>query len=268
MFGFTRDQIERYSRHILLREVGGAGQKKLLNSSVLVVGAGGLGSPVCLYLAAAGVGRIGIVDSDVVELSNLQRQVLHTTKDINKPKVESAREVLEALNPDVEVHTFHVRLGKDNVMELIGKYDLVVDGVDNFPSRFLVNDACVFTGKPLIEAGILRWQGQVMTILPGKGPCYRCVFKEPPPPGAVPSCQEAGVIGSIAGVVGTLQATEAIKVLMGLGEPLAGRLLAFDAIKGRFREIRIKKDKNCPVCGENPTITELVEYDLACELRN
>ncbi|KKM12423.1 adenylyltransferase [Clostridiales bacterium PH28_bin88] len=264
---FTEEQIQRYSRHIILKEVGGKGQRKLLGSRVLVVGAGGLGSPVSFYLAAAGVGTIGIVDSDTVELSNLQRQILHSTADVGKPKVESAKRTLTALNPDVQVVTYPVRLGKDNVMELIKGYDLVIDGVDNFPARFLLNDACVMAGKPLVEAGILRWDGMVMTILPGRGPCYRCVFPAPPPPGAVPSCQEAGVIGAIAGVMGVLQATEAVKVLLGVGQTLTGRLMLFDAMETRFREVAVERNSHCPVCGENPAINHLVEYDLSCEIR-
>lgn len=263
---FTEEQIKRYSRHIILKEVGGKGQKKLLESKVLVVGAGGLGSPASLYLAAAGVGKLGIVDSDVVDLSNLQRQVLHSTQDVGRPKTESALETLKALNPDVEVTTYNLRLNKENVMNIIKDYHVVVDCVDNFPARYLVNDACVFLRKPLVEAGILRWDGMIMTVVPGKGPCYRCIFPDPPPPGAVPSCQEAGVMGAIAGVIGVLEATEAIKLLLGIGNTLTGRMLLFDAMETSFRQVEVKKHEMCPVCGENPTITELVEYDLECEL--
>lgn len=263
----TENQIQRYSRQILLRQVGGKGQLRLLASRVLVVGAGGLGSPVALYLAAAGVGTIGLVDNDSVDLSNLQRQILHSTRDLDRPKVQSAKESLEALNPEVRVETHQLRLDKDNVMDLINRYDLVIDGVDNFPARFLLNDACVMAGKPLVEAGILRWDGMLMTIIPGQGPCYRCVFPEPPPPGAVPSCQEAGVLGAVAGVIGVLQATEVLKLLLGVGETLQGRLLLFDALKTSFREVQVQRNPACPVCGEEPVITQLEEYSLECQLR-
>jgi adenylyltransferase/sulfurtransferase len=263
---FTEEDIQRYSRQIILPEVGGKGQKKLREGKALMIGAGGLGSPVSLYLAAAGIGTLGIVDLDTVDLSNLQRQVLHTTNDVGRSKVESAKETLTAINPGVKVNAYRERLGKDNVLELINDYDVVVDGVDNFPTRFLLNDACVMAGKPLVEAGILRWDGMVMTILPGKGPCYRCVFPEPPPPGAVPTCQEAGVIGAIAGVIGVLQATEVIKLILGVGENLVGRLLTFDALESKFREVKLKRNQRCALCGENPTITELAEYELNCEL--
>jgi len=261
---FTEEDIQRYSRHIILPEVGGKGQMKLREGKVLMIGAGGLGSPVSLYLAAAGIGTLGIVDMDTVDLSNLQRQVLHTTNDVGRPKVESAKETLTAINPGVKVNAYRERLGKDNVLELVNEYDVIVDGVDNFPTRFLLNDACVMAKKPLVEAGILRWDGMVMTIIPGEGPCYRCVFPEPPPAGAVPTCQEAGVIGAIAGVMGVLQATEVIKLILGVGENLVGRLLTFDALESRFREVKIKRNPKCALCGENPTITELVEYELQC----
>ncbi|MDW7673609.1 MAG: molybdopterin-synthase adenylyltransferase MoeB [Bacillota bacterium] len=264
---FTEEDIQRYSRHILLPEVGGKGQLKLKEAKVLMIGAGGLGSPVALYLAAAGVGTLGIVDMDVVDLSNLQRQVLHTTADVGRPKVESAKETLTAINPGIMVNAYRDRLGPDNVMELIKQYDIIVDGVDNFPTRFLLNDACVMAQKPLVEAGILRWDGMVMTIKPGEGPCYRCVFPEPPPPGSVPTCQEAGVIGAIAGVMGVLQATEVIKLILGVGQNLTGRLLTFDALQGKFREVKIKRNHKCAVCGDDPIITELTEYELKCELR-
>ncbi|MHB1127128.1 MAG: thiazole biosynthesis adenylyltransferase ThiF [Bacillota bacterium] len=267
MIDFSQEQILRYSRHIILQEMGGKGQKKLLGSKVLVVGAGGLGSPASLYLAAAGVGTIGIVDSDTVDLSNLQRQILHSTADVGKPKTESAQETLNSLNPDVNVIAYPTRLDKDNIRDMIRDYDVIIDGVDNFPTRFLLNDACVFTGKPLVEAGILRWDGMVMTIIPGEGPCYRCVFPEPPPNGAVPSCQEAGVLGAVAGVMGVLQAAEAIKLLLGVGKNLVGRLLIFDAMETRFREVKVDKNPRCPVCGEQPTIKELMEYDQNCELQ-
>ncbi len=265
---FTEEQIKRYSRHIILKEIGGKGQRKLLDSKVLVVGAGGLGSPVSLYLAAAGVGTLGIVDFDTVELSNLQRQILHGTNDVGRPKVESAKETLNSLNPDVRVITCREKLGKENVLQLIKDYDLIVDGVDNFSARYLLNDACVMEGKPLVEAGILRWDGMIMTIKPGEGPCYRCVFPTPPPPGSVPSCQEAGVVGAIAGVMGVLQATEAVKYLLDVGETLVGRMLLFNAMESRFREVEISQEENCPVCGKNPTITSLEEYELHCSLHN
>lgn len=267
MFSFTEDEIQRYSRHILLQEVGGTGQQRLKDSKVLVVGAGGLGSPSAYYLAAAGVGTIGIIDDDVVELSNLQRQILHDTANVGKPKAESAAERLQALNPGVEVRVIKERLDENNVMDLVRQYDVVVDGVDNFPTRYLVNDACVLTGTPLVDAGILRWDGLCLTVKPGEGPCYRCLFPEPPPDGMVPSCQEAGVIGAIAGVMGTIQATEVIKVLLGIGETYTGRILMFDALKGEFRELKSERDKNCPVCGDNPTITEPKAYDLTCEIQ-
>ncbi len=267
MTAFTEEQIERYSRHIILPEVGGKGQRKLLESKVLVVGAGGLGSPVCLYLAAAGVGTIGIADSDTVELSNLQRQVLHATSDVGRSKCLSARETMEAINPDVRVVTHDLRLNSDNILDIIRDYDIVVDGSDNFPTRYLVNDACVMSGKPLSHAGILRFEGQVTTIIPGQGPCYRCLYPEPPPPGMVPSCQEAGILGATAGVVGTVQAAEVLKLILGIGNPLAGRLLLYNALDMTFREVSIARQPECPVCGDNPTVTELIDYEEFCSLR-
>ncbi len=267
MFKFTEDQIRRYSRHIILPEVGGKGQERLLEGRILVIGAGGLGSPVALYLAAAGVGTIGIIDEDVVDLTNLHRQVIHHTADISKPKVVSAKEKIAALNPDVRVTAIRERLNKDNILDLFKRYDIIVDGTDNFPTKFLVNDAAVFSGKPLIHGGILRFDGQVMTILPGKSACYRCLFKEPPPAGLIPSCQEAGVLGVLAGVIGTIQATEALKVLLGIGRPLTDRMLIYDAKKGSFREARFRRNPSCPVCGPKPTITELTEYEQpVCDL--
>lgn len=263
----TEEQILRYSRNIILKDIGGTGQEKLLNSKVLIVGAGGLGSPSAYYLAAAGVGTIGIVDYDMVDLSNLQRQILHRTQDVGTPKVKSAMEKLKALNPDVNIITYEERLSVDNVLDLIKEYDLVIDGVDNFPARYLLNDACVFSRKPLVEAGILRFEGMIMTIIPGEGPCYRCVFPEPPAEGAVPTCSQAGVLGAVAGVMGTLQAVEAIKVLLNIGRPLKGRILTFNALEGAFKEIKWSRKKDCPVCGENPTIKELIEYELQCDLR-
>jgi Dinucleotide-utilizing enzymes involved in molybdopterin and thiamine biosynthesis family 2 len=255
MFKFTEEQIKRYARHIILPEVGGKGQEKLLNSKVLVIGAGGLGSPAILYLAAAGVGTIGIVDFDVVDLSNLQRQIIHNTERVGTPKVESARKTVEMLNPDVKVITYNTRISKENIMDIIKDYDVVLDGTDNFPTRFLINDACYFTGKPLVSAAMLRFEGQVSVFdfrMKEQSPCYRCLFPEPPPPGLVPSCQEAGILGSIGGIMGCIQATEAIKLILGIGEPLVGKLLIMDALSMDFRKVKLRKDPNCPLCGEKP----------------
>jgi adenylyltransferase/sulfurtransferase len=265
LFNLSEEEIERYSRHIILPELGGTGQQKLKDAKVLVVGAGGLGSPVLLYLAAAGVGTIGVIEDDVVDLTNLQRQVLHSTADVGKPKVISAGETMAQINPHVEVDVYHQRLTKENIFDVIGKYDVVVDGVDNFPTRYLINDACVMTGKTLVEGGILRFMGLIMSIHGGETACYRCVFEEPPPPGTVPSCAEAGVLGAVAGVIGTMQATEVLKIITGVGRPLYNRLLQFDAEELRFHEVKARRNPKCPVCGENPTITELVEYAYACE---
>ena len=262
----TDEQIERYSRHIILKEVGAKGQKKLLNGSVLIIGAGGLGAPAALYLAAAGVGHIGIVDADEVDLSNLQRQVIHATADIGKAKVKSAKESMEAINPDVKVSTYRMFVDSTNVRELIREYDFIIDGTDNFPAKFLINDACVLEKKPFSHAGIIRFQGQLMTYVPGEGPCYRCVFKNPPPKDAVATCKQAGVIGAMAGTIGTLQAMEAIKYLIGKGDLLTGKLLTYDALKMEFRKINLKKDCNCAVCGEHPTILEPIDYEqVVCE---
>ncbi|PTW00117.1 adenylyltransferase/sulfurtransferase [Halanaerobium saccharolyticum] len=265
-FDLTEEEIERYSRHIILKDLGGTGQQKIKEAKVLVVGAGGLGSPVAFYLAAAGVGTLGLVDSDHVDLTNLQRQILHTTEDTGRPKVESAREKLEAMNPNVEVKIYNQYLNKDNVESIIADYDIIVDGVDNFPTRYLLNDACVMAEKPLVEAGILQFSGQLTTIMPGEGPCYRCIFAEPPKEGAIPSCQEAGVLGAIAGTIGTLQATEVLKLITGIGRPLVGRMLVYDAKDLSFREVEVKRSKKCDVCGEEPVITELMEYELSCNL--
>ncbi len=258
---FTEDQLQRYSRHIILPEVGGKGQKKILNAKVFVVGAGGLGCPVGYYLAAAGVGTIGMIDNDTVELSNLQRQIAHNTKKIGVHKVDSAKDTFESLNPDVKVIGIKERISKDNIIDLIKDYDIVVDGSDNFPTRYLVNDACVMLKKPLVSGAILRFEGQVTTILPGEGHCYRCLFEEMPPPGLVPSCQEAGVLGAITGVVGALQATEVLKLILGKGDILKNTLLIYDALKVNFRRVKVPKNPDCPVCSENPTITELQDYD-------
>ena len=260
---FTNEQLERYSRHIILQEVSVKGQKKLLNASVLIIGAGGLGAPAALYLAAAGVGTIGIVDADEVDLSNLQRQVIHTTNDVGKAKVKSAAETMEAINPDVTVKTYRTFVDSTNIMDLIKDYDFIIDGTDNFPAKFLINDACVMAGKPFSHAGIIRFKGQLMTYVPGEGPCYRCVFKNPPPKDAVPTCKQAGVIGAMGGVIGSLQAMEAIKYIIGKGELLTGKLLTYDALKMEFHTIKLPKDHHCAVCGDEPTITELIDYEQA-----
>ena len=265
---FSEDQISRYSRHILLPEVGGKGQKKIAKARIFVVGAGGLGSPVALYLAAAGVGTIGLIDSDVVDLSNLQRQVLHHTPDVSRPKVLSAKEKIIAINPDVMVETYEDRLTSQNALKLFQNYDVIIDGVDNFPAKFLINDACFFANKPLVHGGILRFDGRLFTIIPNQSACFRCIFKNPPPPGLVPSCQEAGIIGVVAGIIGTLQATEALKLVLGIGHPLTDRILDFDARTTQFREIRTKRNLNCQLCGPNPTITELFDHEPeTCELQ-
>jgi adenylyltransferase/sulfurtransferase len=262
---FTEEQIRRYSRHIILQEVGGKGQKALLASRVLIVGAGGLGSPAALYLAAAGIGTLGIIDADAVDLSNLQRQVLHSTKDLERPKVFSAQERLQALNPDVQVIPYPIKLSAENARGIIEGYDLVIEGSDNFPTKFLVNDACVMLNKPLVMAGLLRFEGQLYVIRPRQGPCYRCIFRHPPPPGLIPSCQEAGVLGAVAGVLGTLQAVEGLRLLLGLGEPAPG-ILFFDALGGGFKAVSARRDPDCPVCSDHPTITELFEEGATCEM--
>lgn len=264
----NEEQIERYSRNIILKEIGGKGQKRLLAAKVLIIGAGGLGAPVALYLAAAGVGTIGLVDGDAVDLSNLQRQVIHFTKDIGVPKVISAKEKINELNPDVDVKVYRERAWASNVSELIADYDFIIDGTDNFPAKFLINDACVLQGKPYSHAGILRFDGQTITVLPGQTACYRCVFNAPPPAGAVPGCSEAGVLGGMAGVIGTIQAVEALKYILGVGDLLTDRLLVFDALAMRFREVRVKRNPLCPVCGENPSITTLFDYEQkTCDLK-
>ncbi|SHO47706.1 HesA/MoeB/ThiF family protein [Anaerocolumna xylanovorans] len=264
---FTNEQLERYSRHIILKEVGAKGQKKLLNSKVLIIGAGGLGAPAAMYLAAAGIGTIGIADADEVDLSNLQRQIIHGTKDVGKAKVKSAKETMNEMNPDVTVNTYRTFVTSENILELIKDYDFIIDGTDNFPAKFLINDACVMAGKPFSHAGIIRFQGQLMTYVPGRGPCYRCVFKNPPPKDAVPTCKQAGVIGAMGGVIGSLQAMEAMKYLLGIGDLLTGYLLTYDAITMNFRKIKLPAaDKNCGICGEHPTITELIDYEqTVCE---
>ncbi|MCK8824416.1 molybdopterin-synthase adenylyltransferase MoeB [Fuchsiella alkaliacetigena] len=268
MMDFTEEQLERYSRHIILQEVGVEGQQKLLESSVLIIGAGGLGTPAAQFLAAAGVGKIGLVDADQVELSNLQRQVLHHTPDVGRLKVESAKNKINSMNPDVEVKTYRDYLYSGNIKEVIREYDFIIDGTDNFPAKFLINDAAVMEDKPFSHAGIIKFTGQTMTVVPSEDtPCYRCVFIDPPPPGAVPSCKEAGVLGVLAGVVGALQATEAIKYLLDKGDLLTGNLLNYDALSMDFRKIEVKKNPDCGVCGEDPEITELIDYEQgACEL--
>jgi molybdopterin-synthase adenylyltransferase len=261
---FTEAQIERYSRHILLPEIGGKGQQKIREAKVFIVGAGGLGSPVAMYLAAAGVGTLGIIDGDAVDLSNLHRQIIHHTPDLNKPKVYSAKEKIEALNPDVKVIVYLERLMAKNALDILRDYDLIIDGTDNFPAKFLINDAAILTGKPLVHGGILRFDGQVMTILPRQTTCYRCIFKNPPPPGLIPSCQEAGVLGALAGVVGTIQATEALKLILGVGNLLTDRLLTYDALTTRFREVKLRRNPRCPICGEHPQIVALIDYEQEC----
>jgi len=264
MYNFSEEQIRRYSRHIILPEVGGLGQTKLLDAKVLLVGAGGLGSPAAFYLAAAGVGTLGLIDADVVDLSNLQRQILHTTADVGRPKTDSARESLQALNPDVEVVAYQEMLHSSNIFDIIKGYDVLVDGCDNFPTRYLINDACVMANIPNVHGSIFRFEGQATVFKPHDGPCYRCLYPEPPPPGMVPSCQEGGVLGVLPGIIGTIQAIEAIKLILGIGTPLIGRLLMYDALKMAFRELKLRRDPACPLCGENPTIQTLIDYEQFC----
>ena len=260
----THEEVKRYSRHLIMPEVGMTGQKKLKKASVLCVGAGGLGSPLAFYLTAAGVGRIGIVDFDVVDFSNLQRQILHTTEDVGRPKLDSAADKLKALNPNVNVELHETRLTSENALQLFEKYDIVVDGTDNFPTRYLVNDACVLTGKPNVYGSIFRFEGQASIFAASDGPCYRCLYPEPPPPGLVPSCAEGGVLGILPGLIGLVQATEVIKLILEKGDTLVGRLLLFDALGMKFRELKLKKDPECPVCGENATIKALIDYEEFC----
>jgi len=268
---FTNEQMERYSRHIILKDVGVKGQKKLLESKVLIVGTGGLGAPAAMFLAAAGVGTIGLVDFDAVELSNLQRQIIHLTKDVGKPKVISGKETINEMNPDVDVVTYKEWVSSANIKDIIRDrdYDFIIDGTDNFPAKFLINDACVLMEKPFSHAGIIRFQGQAMTYVPGEGPCYRCIFENPPPPDKVPTCKQAGVLGVMGGIIGTVQATEAIKYILGIGELLTGYLLTYDALAMEFRKIKLPKNKRCQVCGENPAIKELIDYEQAvCDLKS
>lgn len=260
----TNDEIRRYSRHLIMPEVGMAGQTKLKQASVLLVGAGGLGSPLALYLAAAGVGHLGIVDFDVVDESNLQRQVIHGTSTLGVAKLDSATQRIKDLNPFVEVTGYNTGLSSDNALDIIKDYDVVIDGTDNFPTRYLVNDACVMLGKPNVYGSIFRFEGQASVFGMEAGPCYRCLYPEPPPPGLVPSCAEGGVLGVLPGIIGTIQATEALKLIMGIGEPLVGRLMLFDALEMRFRELKLRKNPDCPVCGEHPTVTQLIDYQVFC----
>jgi adenylyltransferase/sulfurtransferase len=266
MFNFTEEQIRRYSRHIILKEVGGKGQTNLLNSKALLIGAGGLGSPAALYLAAAGVGTLGIVDDDRVDMSNLQRQILHSSADVGRLKVESAADRIAGINPDVKVVSYHEKLTSANVMEIFRDYDIIVDGCDNFPTRYLINDACVFLNKPNVHGSIFQFEGQVTVFAPGKGPCYRCLYPAPPPPDLAPSCQEAGVLGVLPGIIGTTQAVETIKMLLGIGEPLIGRLLLYNALTQDFRKLTLHRDPECPVCGDHPTVTQLIDYEEFCAI--
>ena len=259
----TPDQVKRYSRHIIMPQVGSRGQRKLLAARVLIVGAGGLGSPAALYLGLAGIGTIGIVDFDTVELSNLQRQVLHHTRDVGRPKVLSAKETLESHNPDVKVVLHETRLTSENAMEIIPQYDIVVNGADNFATRYLVNDACYLAGVTLVDGSILIFDGQATVFQPGKG-CYRCLFPTPPPPGMVPNCAEAGVVGALPGLVGSIQAVEVIKLVLGVGETLTSRLLLIDALTMEFRTVKLRRNPECPLCGDHPTVVELIDYEVFC----
>jgi sulfur-carrier protein adenylyltransferase/sulfurtransferase len=263
----TAEEIKRYSRHLIMPEVGVDGQKKLKAGSVLCIGAGGLGSPAAMYLAAAGVGRIGIVDFDVVDFSNLQRQLLHGTSSVGHSKLESAKDRLSDLNPHVEIDTYETMVSSENALDLFKPYDVILDGTDNFPTRYLVNDACVLAGKPNAYGSIFRFEGQASVFATKEGPCYRCLYPEPPPPGLVPSCAEGGVLGVLPGIIGVIQATEAIKLILGVGEPLIGRFLIYDALKMRFRELKLRKDSDCPVCGTHPTVTKLIDYEQFCGIR-
>ena len=261
------EEIKRYSRHLIMPEVGMDGQRRIKAASVLCIGAGGLGSPAAMYLAAAGIGRLGIVDFDVVDFSNLQRQLLHTTNDVGRTKLESAKSKIVALNPHVQVDTYEEALSSENAMRLFKGYDVILDGTDNFPTRYLVNDACVLSGIPNAYGSIFRFEGQASVFATKEGPCYRCLYPEPPPPGLVPSCAEGGVLGVLPGIIGVIQATEAIKVMLGIGEPLIGRFLIYDALKMKFRELKLRKDPECPVCGTNPTVTKLIDYEQFCGIR-
>jgi molybdopterin/thiamine biosynthesis adenylyltransferase/rhodanese-related sulfurtransferase len=263
----STQEVARYSRHLIMPEVGMEGQKRLKASSVLLIGAGGLGSPLGLYLAAAGIGRIGLVDFDLVDFSNLQRQILHGTPDVGRPKLHSARDRLQAINPEVKLDLYETRLTSANAFALFEPYDIVIDGTDNFPTRYLVNDACVLLKKPNVYGSIFRFDGQASVFHPPHGPCYRCLYPEPPPPGEVPSCAEGGVLGILPGLIGCIQATEAVKLILGTGEPLIGRLLLYDALQMSFREFKVRRNPKCPVCGDQPTITQLIDYEQFCGVR-
>jgi sulfur-carrier protein adenylyltransferase/sulfurtransferase len=263
----TNDEVKRYSRHLIMPEVGVDGQRRLKAGSVLCIGAGGLGSPAAMYLAAAGVGRIGVVDFDVVDFSNLQRQIIHGTPDVGRSKLASARDRLHAINPHVEIEGYETAVSSENALKLFEPYDVILDGTDNFPTRYLTNDACVLLGKPNAYGSIFRFEGQASVFATKEGPCYRCLYPEPPPPGLVPSCAEGGVLGVLPGVIGVIQATEAIKLITGIGEPLIGRFLIYDALRMRFRELKLRKDPDCPVCGTHPTVTKLIDYEQFCGLR-
>jgi sulfur-carrier protein adenylyltransferase/sulfurtransferase len=261
----SNDEIRRYSRHLILPEVGLAGQKKICSTSVLCIGAGGLGSPIAMYLAAAGIGKIGLVDFDTVDFSNLQRQIIHGTEDVGRPKTESAKATINRINPNVEVVVHAVRISSENALEIIGQYDIVVDGTDNFPTRYLTNDACVLLKKANVYGSIFRFEGQASVFAPHLGgPCYRCLYPEPPPPGMVPSCAEGGVLGVLPGIIGTIQATEILKLALGKGSSLIGRLLLFHALDMKFRELKLRRDPECPLCGEHPTVTRLIDYEQFC----
>jgi len=267
MIQLSKDEILRYSRHLIMPEVGMEGQLKLKQAKVLAIGAGGLGSPLALYLAAAGVGKLGIVDFDVVDFTNLQRQVIHSTSDVGRSKLASARETIQGINPNVEVVTYETRLTSENALDIFKDYDVIADGTDNFPTRYLVNDACVLLGKPNAYGSIFRFEGQASVFYAKEGPCYRCLYPEPPPPGLVPSCAEGGVLGVLPGIVGSIQALETIKLITGKGRPLIGRLLLFDALNLKFRELKLRKSPDCPVCGTHPTITKLIDYEQFCGIR-
>jgi adenylyltransferase/sulfurtransferase len=263
----SSQEIARYSRHLIMPEVALDGQKRLKAASILLIGAGGLGSPLGLYLAAAGIGRIGLVDFDVVDFSNLQRQVLHGTPDVGRPKLQSARDRLQAINPEVRIDLYETRLSSANALSIFQPYDLIIDGTDNFPTRYLVNDACVLLNKPNVYGSIFRFEGQASVFAPGQGPCYRCLYPEPPPPGEVPSCAEGGVLGILPGLIGCIQATEAVKLILGKGSPLIGRLLLYDALQMKFREFKVRRNPECPMCGDRPTITQLIDYEQFCGVR-
>src|SRR5215467_1259571 len=263
----NNDEIRRYSRHLILPEVGLAGQKKSCSTSVLCIGAGGLGSPIAMYLAAAGIGKLGILDFDTVDFSNLQRQIIHGTGDVGRPKTQSAKDTINRINPNVEVVIHNTRISSENALDLIRPYDIVVDGTDNFPTRYLTNDACVLLNKPNVYGSIFRFDGQASVFHPPAGPCYRCLYPEPPPPGEVPSCAEGGVLGILPGLIGCIQATEAVKLILGKGSPLIGRLLLYDALAMTFREFRVRRNPKCPICGDHPTITKLIDYEQFCGVR-